>query len=39
MDFSVTILKPDLYEVLHADFRNVITFVLSHTTFSVLAFL
>jgi hypothetical protein len=31
MNFAVSILKLDLYEVLCADSRNVITFVVSHT--------
>jgi hypothetical protein len=35
MVFAVLILKPDLYEMLCADSRHVITFVLSHTIFSV----
>jgi hypothetical protein len=33
MDFAVLILKFDSYEVLCADSRNVITFVLSHTIY------
>jgi hypothetical protein len=39
MDFALLILKLDLYEVLCAYSRNVITFVLSHTIFSVLVIL
>jgi hypothetical protein len=40
MDFAVMILKFNLYEVLYADSKNVITFVLLHTIcFTVLVFL
>ena len=33
VDIALLILKFDLYHVLCADFRNVISFVLSHTIF------